>query len=201
MEWQVFKRRSYQDSLWIVSPLIVAMLFVFHSQDPTKMGRSKASAELVEFGEKLKHQVVQFSLFSKAQTEIKSDRVTIELPSSELFVVGTSDLTKQAETQFKALGTILKMASQDYRIIIEGHTDSSPVVKNKYRYPTNWELSGARAFQIARTFQALGIPGSKLEGVGYGATRPKADRDVANAKAKSKEADRRIVLHIVPSNI
>lgn len=198
MEWHSFKKRNYQDSLWIIAPLLVAMLFVIN-HDPKAKHLANVSAELLEVGEKLKHQVVQFPLFAKAETEIKADRITIEFPSADLFVIGTSDLTKQAETQFKAFGTILKMLGQNYKIVIEGHTDSSPVRKNKLRYPTNWELSGSRAFQIARTFEGLGIPGSKLEGVGYGATRPKADRKVANSKPN--EADRRIVLHIVPSNI
>lgn len=196
MKLAVWKNKSEYDMLWTLGPIVVALILVFKS--PTSVIRNVSRPEvLTKLGTDLKSQVPQFSQFKTASAEFSQSGVMIEIPTSKIFLTGTSDLTSEAESQMKALGSILKAAGGDFQILVEGHTDSSPVVKNKFRYPTNWELSGARAFQVVRIFEQAGIASSRLYGVGYAATRPKATRNPA--EAKSQEEDRRIIIHLEPA--
>ena len=52
----------------------------------------------------------------------------------------------------------------------EGYADNRPI--NSPRYPSNWELSSARAGAVVRLLEAQGIPGSRLRAIGFGSTRP-----------------------------
>ncbi|MBU6376546.1 MAG: OmpA family protein [Bdellovibrionales bacterium] len=61
------------------------------------------------------------------------------------------------------------------QIEVQGHTNSAPVVRHRALYPSNWELSGSRAFTVVRLLDASGFPGKNLSGVGYADSRPEAN--------------------------
>ncbi len=71
-------------------------------------------------------------------------------------------------------------------LIIEGHTDSRPI--NTERFPTNWELSAARAVSVLRLFKSCGYPEELLAAAGYGEYRPLVAEDTPAAR----EMNRRI---------
>ncbi len=71
-------------------------------------------------------------------------------------------------------------------LIIEGHTDSRPI--NTERFPTNWELSAARAVSVLRLFEECGYPQELLAAAGYGQYRPIAAED----SPMGREMNRRI---------
>jgi|GEM_PF-1152102 len=82
------------------------------------------------------------------------------------------------------------------KIRIVGHTDSDPI-RSKYRriYPSNWELSSARAAAVARFFQrSVGIDPGRMEIIGMGYTQPLADNETREGKARN----RRVEIIIVP---
>ena len=58
------------------------------------------------------------------------------------------------------------------QIEVQGHTNSSPVIRHRHLYPSNWELSGSRAFTVVRLLDANGFPEKNLSGVGYADSRP-----------------------------
>lgn len=58
------------------------------------------------------------------------------------------------------------------------------------RFPSNWELSGARAIAVLRHLQELGVPAARLRAIGYADTRPLGD----NATAEGRAANRRVAL-------
>lgn len=92
------------------------------------------------------------------------------------------------------------MENKQYRIIVEGHTDGRPVLSGPY--PSNWELSGARASRVVRLFVERGFDPSKLIAIGYGDTRPRMpERTPAGTfDPQAVAQNRRVVLRILEPN-
>jgi chemotaxis protein MotB len=77
---------------------------------------------------------------------------------------------------------------------VEGYTDDRPI--NTYQFPSNWELSAARAASVVHLFVGDGIPPERLAMIGYGEFRPIAD----NATQEGRNANRRVLLIILASH-
>jgi len=75
-----------------------------------------------------------------------------------------------------------------YAVRVEGHTDNVPI--HTARYPSNWELSIARAVSVVKYFVDVGkINPQRLSAVGYGASRPLASNDAAAGRAKNRRVE------------
>lgn len=80
------------------------------------------------------------------------------------------------------------LADVDYRISVSGHTDSVPIRTGQF--PSNWELSAARAGSVVRYLEEQGISAGRLSVIGLGSTRPLQD----NHSAEGRAANRRVEL-------
>ena len=114
--------------------------------------------------------------------------VEIELSSSLLFPSGDALPNDHAFELLEKVARIL--APFDNPIRVEGFTDNLPISTNQY--PTNWELSAARAGSVVRMLVADGVAPSRLAAVGYGEFQPIAD----NATPEGRARNRRVVLVI-----
>ena len=74
------------------------------------------------------------------------------------------------------------------RIIIEGHTDNSPIRSNTY--PSNWHLSAFRAAEVVYSLQKQGIPEDRLKLIGFGSSVP----IVPNTNKENKTKNRRVII-------
>jgi chemotaxis protein MotB len=85
-------------------------------------------------------------------------------------------------------------------IEIQGHTDDSPVIKQRKIYPSNWELSTARAASLVRAFEDAGFLKSNLKVVGFGDSRPMVPNRTPDGKVIEENLvkNRRIVLRVLP---
>lgn len=94
-----------------------------------------------------------------------------------------------------------KMEIKQYRIVVEGHTDSRPVLSGIY--PSNWELSGARAARVVRMFLERGFTADRLTAIGYADTfplePPKNSDGTYNDGALTK--NRRVVIRILEPKV
>jgi chemotaxis protein MotB len=108
-------------------------------------------------------------------------RVSIEI----LFASGASTLTNQGIDQLEKLVPLL--AESAYRITVAGHTDNVPV--RSQRFPSNWELSSARAGSVVRLFEADGILSSRMQATGYADTRPLARNDTERGRALNRRVE------------
>ena len=97
----------------------------------------------------------------------------------------------------KKVGDILKNA-RDKQIRIEGHTDNVPIgAALAAKFPTNWELSTARATVVARYFQEkVGIPPQQLAPTGFAEYRPVASNDTPEGRAQNRRIE--IILAPLP---
>ena len=114
--------------------------------------------------------------------------VELELNSSLLFPSGDALPNDAAFGLLEKVAEIL--APFDNPIRVEGFTDNLPISTDKY--PTNWELSAARAGSVVRMLVADGVDPERLAAVGYGEFQPVAD----NATAEGRARNRRVVLVI-----
>lgn len=112
----------------------------------------------------------------------------VELKSSLLFTSGGSDLSNEALELLSAIAEILQ--NQDNPVRVEGFTDNQPI--NTLQFPSNWELSAARASSVVQLFIEEGINPGRLAAIGYGEHQPIAD----NANEEGRAANRRVVLMI-----
>ena len=91
----------------------------------------------------------------------------------------------------RALSAVAQvLAPTDFPISVEGHTDNTPI--STPQFPSNWELSGARASSVVRLFVDNGVDPRRLAAMGYADQRPVAD----NANTEGKQRNRRVAITI-----
>jgi len=112
--------------------------------------------------------------------------ITVEINASVLFDSGAAQLQVPAVRALRAVGEIL--ATTDFPIIVEGHTDNAPI--STTLFPSNWELSGARAASVVRLFVDTGVAPQRLTATGYAEQRPVAD----NASPEGRQRNRRVAI-------
>lgn len=112
--------------------------------------------------------------------------ITVEINASVLFDSGEARLQIPAMRALTAVGQIL--ATTDFPITVEGHTDNAPI--STLLFPSNWELSGARAASVVRLFVETGVDPRRLTATGYAEQRPVAD----NASLEGRQRNRRVAI-------
>lgn len=115
--------------------------------------------------------------------------VEVEIKTDILFPSGSAEIEPAAVEILERLAAIL--AERPYPIRIEGHTDNRPI--RTVQFPSNWELSAARASRIVRLFEQRGITASRMVVAGMGENQPLAD----NATPDGRNRNRRVALVIL----
>jgi len=122
-------------------------------------------------------------------------QLSVNLLNKILFDSGETSVKPEGKKVLKSLGDVLNKFP-DKALQIEGHTDNVQISsKLKEKYPTNWELSTARATSVVHFLQdAVGLPGDRLVASGYSQYRPVADNGTPEGRAQN----RRIQILLVP---
>jgi len=110
--------------------------------------------------------------------------VTISIVADILFTRGSAELNPQVYPILDKF--IPKIKNSIYQIAVEGHTDSDPIHSDKY--PSNWELSAARASQVVNYYISQGIDPQRFRAIGFAHTRPKKP----NTSPENKSRNRRV---------
>lgn len=108
--------------------------------------------------------------------------IAIEINASLLFASGQASLEEKSIKALRAVGKVLAEVPND--IQVEGFTDTTPI--NTLAYPTNWELSSARASSVVRLFAESGVQPERLVAVGYGEFRPIDSNSTAEGRARNR---------------
>jgi len=142
-------------------------------------------------------------LVSRLQKEIASGDAEITNIGGRLSVnLRDRLLFDSGETEIKPAGLeVIQRVAQslltlvDKQILVEGHTDDQKIGPTLARkYPSNWELSSARAINVVKYLESLGIDPERLCGIGYSQFKPKAD----NASETGRARNRRIEIVLFP---
>lgn len=116
----------------------------------------------------------------------------IEIRTDILFPSGVARVSPAAEPVLQQLASILKPFPNPIRI--EGHTDNRPIATAAF--PSNWELSAARAASVVHLFMRSGVEPTRMTVVGMGEYRPVA----ANTQEEGRNRNRRVVLVVMADN-
>jgi len=137
------------------------------------------------------------SEIEKGQIKISQlqGRLSVNLLNEILFASGSATVKEEGKALLTQLGAALEGAT-DKALLIEGHTDNQIIhgaLANKY--PTNWELSTARAVAVVRYLvEEVGVDPLRIAAVGYGDNRPVADNSTEEGRAQN----RRIEIKLTP---
>ena len=112
----------------------------------------------------------------------KPDWLEIEIRTDILFPSGVAQLSTSASAVLQNLAGILARFPNALRV--EGFTDNVPI--STAQYPSNWELSAARAASVARLFALTGVAPDRLGIIGWGEVRPLADNDTAEGRNQNR---------------
>lgn len=110
---------------------------------------------------------------------------TVSLAEAGFFAPGDATVQEDARSLVELMADVLK--NSDAQLRVEGHTDSTPIATA--RYPSNWELSSARASVVLAQFLARGISPARLSLAGYAGERPIADNNTAEGRALNRRVD------------
>jgi len=118
--------------------------------------------------------------------------ITVEINASVLFSPGQARLADNSSVALQAVAQVIK--DHEHEIRVEGHTDNSPI--RTENFPSNWELSTARASSVVRLFIEQGVDANRLTAIGYGENRPIE----SNEATEGRKRNRRVAIMILAAN-
>ena len=152
----------------------------------------EASSTYEQLVDTMKREVAQGQV---TISELKG-KLTVNMLDAILFDSGKTEVKPEGLVVLSKVVEILKTV-KDKSIRIEGHTDAVAIAGAlAQKYPTNWELSAARATNVARYLQKQGIDPSNLSSAAFGEFKPVADNSTPEGRAKN----RRIEIVLVPKD-
>lgn len=187
---------SYSD---IVTLLLCffAMFFAISQVDTVKYEMiseyfSKSQKTPLHVLEKtVKALIVQHEMEDVVEVQLTPDGLELNFQDKILFDSGKAELKARANSILTALADILKTNDVRDRVIqVAGHTDTLPIVSSSL-YPSNWELSTARASQVIRYFIERGLKKERFEAIGYADTRL---REKESSDKRGLAVNRRVIL-------
>lgn len=119
--------------------------------------------------------------------------VVIDISASVLFRTGDANLQPGMLDVLRQVAAVL--VKEELSIEVEGHSDDIPIATAQF--PSNWELSSARASSVVRALIDNGVPGKRLSVVGLASNQPLVPNDSAENRARN----RRVLITILSPNV
>ncbi len=128
-------------------------------------------------------------------TELQG-KLTVNMVDAILFDSGKADIKPEGRQVLQKVAEVISEV-EDKAVLVEGHTDNVKIGGALARaFPSNWELSAARAINVARYLQRLGVDPNLLSAAAYGEYRPVSENETPEGRAKN----RRIEIVLVPKD-
>jgi len=125
------------------------------------------------------------------QVQQMRDGLSVNVAQEILFASGSAALDKSGKEVLQRVAEQLKQTN--YQIVVTGHTDNKPIGAGLIsRYPTNWELAGARAASVVRLFVDSGLPATRMLAASMGEIKPVAPNDSTEGRAKNRRIEIRL---------
>lgn len=198
---------TYSDVVTLILTLFV-LLFALSRFDLSKFDEVKkainkdllkkeSESEYEKLKKNMSDIMKKYRIDDAATVKETENGLMIEFPSYLVFDQGSALIKPGMDPILSTVASSIKSSpDQDYLIDVEGHTDNVPI--NTQQYPSNWELSTARATTIVRSFLNEGISPNKLRASGFADTRPKTSNyntdGTQNPQAQAQ--NRRVTIYI-----
>ncbi len=140
--------------------------------------------DLQNMMKKLKQIIHKNKLGAEVSLEGSRQGIRLRVKGKMLYESGATSMKENAKRFIDGIADALKM--NNFYLLVEGHTDSLPITTPKY--PSNWELSSARATSVIRYLIAAGINTKRLSAIGYADNYPL----VPNTSTESLFLNRRV---------
>jgi len=204
-EWKPFRKEADNPDAWLltysdmitllvtffvimfavskIDPIRVEMLTKSMNQAMDKTKVTQVSIEkLVEDVEKM---IVKEQLEDAVDVSVTARGVAVSAKGKVLFPSGSTQLLTTGYTILDNMVNIIM--ETPYNVAVEGHTDNIPISGSLARlFPSNWELSSARASSIIRHLTAKGVPAERLRAVGLADTQPIAPNNTEDGRQKNR---------------
>jgi chemotaxis protein MotB len=182
---EAFHKQSYVD----VQP--AKQLGISVARAPIALGREDNAGlrSMTETAAKIEDSMRQ--LIKRGQIAVRGNEkwLEVEINTSILFGSGSSELSQPATDILTSLVESFRETKNP--IYVSGYTDDLPI--NTIKFPSNWELSAARAASVVRLFADAGIDPSRLGAIGFGAYRPA----VVNFNEDDRQKNRRVIIRML----
>ena len=201
------KRKSDEEWLYAYADLITNLLIFFvamlsvSSIDQVKMQKvaeqlsgQREEYSLASIKENLEQTIKSENLEKVVRVTLDDDGLRISINSGVVFAVGSEEIPKKYQDIFATVMNSVMPYVNRYEFAIEGHADNQKV-KSGGRFPSNWELSTARANSIRKSLEKLGIEDKKLRVEGYGSSRP-LPNDPKLTPQEQQALNRRVVIRV-----
>ncbi|HHJ12936.1 MAG TPA: hypothetical protein ENJ79_00960 [Gammaproteobacteria bacterium] len=165
------------------APLRETIVAESGADHPLQAGETKVEPDAVKT---LLDTLATPGLAQRVQVRQNPDALRLDLAERILFAPGSAVLTHEGRSLLHELARALQ--TLPWSVAVEGHTDNRPI--HTTRFPSNWELSTARATRVARLLIAAGIAQERIRAIGYAHTRPLA----SNGTARGRALNRRVSL-------
>lgn len=153
---------------------------VLKKAEPTEKGK-KIQRQIQELQEMLK----KMGLEGELKIAYEAIGIRLILQERLLFDSGSAEIKPEMITIVDKIADIIREIPNP--IEVEGHTDNIPI--STPRFPSNWELSTARASTIVRYFISKGISSERLKASGYADTRPIASNATPDGRAQNRRVE------------
>lgn len=161
--------------------------------------KSNETTPTREFREEIKGVAENNSVSDQVSVSADSDSINLDLAGRSFFNPGTAEMTAEAAPFLDDIaGMLTEERYQRFRIDVQGHTDDDPI--STLQFPSNWELSAARASAVVRYMAAKGVASERMRATGFADTIPKVpNRDPqGNPIRVNQEENRRITIRVFP---
>lgn len=209
------RRPNYDDSSssWLVTysdavTLLLAFFVIILSVSDLNQGKieslKEGLAEVItsehpstpfsDIKQGLDDYVEQHGLQNQVSVTLDPQGISVEFANVALYDSGSADLKPESTPLLQELSRVISDVSNGAHMIeVEGHTDDLPI--HNELFPSNWELSAARATGIVKYLLDSGIEKQRLKASGYADSRPKEDAAELPIK-EQREANRRVVVSV-----
>lgn len=198
---------SYADMMTLLFGFFVLM-YSFSRIDETKFeiirkdvaryfgGQVKVNPTVKKIEEELNNVIVQSGLDKQLSLVARDSEIELRFNGTLNFISGTAQLTNDSAFVLNKLIDSIKRTVRADAVTVEGHTDDEPISSSTF--PSNWELSSARASTVVREFEKYGFDPARLTAKGYGSSRPiLPNRDSkGNPIKENQETNRRVIVTV-----
>ncbi len=131
-------------------------------------------------------------------SQVKEGNLEIVFTSNLMFQSGDAEIQKDFLKNVDIMVNLIKSRDINYRVIVEGHTDNSPLSQD-HHYRSNWELASGRAASVVDRFIYYGFKPTQLVSVGFGDSRPVAPNFDKNGVTipENQALNRRVVIKVL----
>jgi chemotaxis protein MotB len=154
------------------------------STETLMVAEKESEASFKNLGSQVKEIINEGNMQDVVQVEITEKGIVLNIVGGALFRSGGARVSRDMKPLLLTVSDMVKKLP--YKIIVEGHTDNTPT--RTARYPSNWELSAARAATVVRVMVEGGVAADRFSAIGYAEFRPLYAQTKAN-RAKNRRVE------------